>query len=235
MPLTDNVFVRYAFKRTDGGDKPKFYGYLPPFGRYLNNNQVLLLDDGFWTQLGSVDKKSLEDGVAAGRIEFSTIGIMRIGASNAGAVIDININNADTIAVNGGVGGNALQTFPYAGKIIAVYAIMAESGICSTTGEYTLTLNVTKNGTTVFSTKPLLHVDLTGTDNYNGGGIVSFGTDATSSQGITKGILKTDATILFEAGDIFDISGDVSTYAAGGGYAPDPSNLRMVVEAAALL
>jgi hypothetical protein len=107
-----------------------------------------------------------------------------------------------------------IGSLPSSAKIVDV--IVAQSYVGA--GGTSQTVTVLKNGTTIFTTAPVVAL---------AGGVAALDTlkeIATVPTGWTRGVLKTDATVQLAKGDILSITTTVS-----GGYGTAPSIVVSVV------
>jgi hypothetical protein len=234
MSLRDNIFVKYALKRIDGGSTPKFYGYIPPYGRSLNNNDLILLEDGFFKLASREDKKHLTTAITTNKLKFSTVGVKRHSAGTSTELLDADAEYI--LAANRG----GLVGLPFDGKILNVYCALKDPGEPIETAEATLTIDVTINGVSVFDTAPEIIQDATSAIPVQER--VEFGTDQTGTpiDGVTYGELDPDA-LNFVAGNVMKITATISDFVdddvseTGSDWDPVPSGVIVVVSTVVLL
>lgn len=114
----------------------------------------------------------------------------------------VNFNNVGSVAT-GGIGSWSPN---FSGRITSFYLGVLTAGA----SDRSVTATVKKNGTTISTTDPAITFNATGPENTYA-----------AATGVTVGVLKTDTTVDFVAGDVFTVEltlgGSAGTAPTGAG------------------
>lgn len=103
---------------------------------------------------------------------------------------------SQNVKTQAGVPSTGLATL---GKVVDVIVYQANVGV----GGTSVTCNILKNGTTIFTTNPVMAL---------ASGVTAIDTkgELAVPTGATRGVLKTDSTVLCKKGDVFALTTTVS-------------------------